>query len=153
MNTVEKHLEAIRAGYVTKTNISGVGKLFNAYERYAHGFSLSPTTAKFTPLDIFKLDAAIHERQPVVLGELHDSGLQVLRSKRYAKRFQDWQRKMIHGDPQVIFKLIRFDIGTGHDRYAHHPVYRVECVAGDSFCFRNIPWQSGGNGPEIVRDN
>lgn len=47
------------------------------------------------------------------------------------------------------FKLVGFDtIGRRGDMYT--PVYRAYDTQGRSFPFRNIPWQSGGNGPEIL---
>ena len=32
----------------------------------------------------------------------------------------------------------------------HYPIYRAIALNGDSFDFYNIPWQSGGNGPELL---
>lgn len=144
--TAQKHLDAIRAGAVAKTNVIGLRKLLNASVREATGWSISTTACVVDLDDLDTIVSAIGEHRPRVIGELHESGLAVLRNPRYAKRLQ-WQRSFIGRIDH--FRLVRFDgIGRREDHYV--PVYSVHDAAGSHlFTFRNIPWQSGGDGPEI----
>ena len=144
-----KHLEAILAGEVTKTNVTGIRKAINAMERRREGYSTSRTSPRLTPDDVFAIEQALAEHEPVVVGELHETGLKLLRSPRYAKRLA--QVKAIVDSPALHFKLVAFDRIGPRGEYAV-PVYRAH--RGDaSFLFRNIPWQSGGDGPEVLEVN
>jgi len=142
--TLARHLDAIVSGRVDKTNVIGMRKAINLAERKSGGWSVpkhAPTLAQ-----TFVLEEALAVHEPTVMGELHDTGLALLRSRRYAKRLAP-VADIIHGS-HVAFRLVRYDRIGRHDEYAV-PVYR--CVGfGKSFLFRNIPWQSGGNGPEIL---
>lgn len=145
---VEKHLAAINSGLVTKTNVIGLRKLINGLERMNAGWSVSPAFARsvdeFCALDVEEI---LELRKPHVGGELKDTGIDLLRSKRYRKRLERVQP--IIGNIRS-FQLVRFDRIGRRGEYAV-PVYR--CNAWDNldgfFDFRNIPWQSGGKGPEI----
>lgn len=152
--TFEKHLAAINRGEVTRSNIIGLRKAFNAYDRASRGYSVSRTAPVITDRQIDMANAQIERVQPTVIGQLHESGLKVLRNPRYAKRWTDEQRAIINY-PLVTFRLVRFDwIGP---RFSHCvPVYKA---VGDermgSFTFRNIPWQSAWSlgeedGPRVV---
>lgn len=149
LKTIARHKAAVIAGRIEKTNVIGIRKALNEMERN-----------RSNPAELidalFDLTEAIAEHCPTVAGELHDSGLKVLRNPRYAKRWNDAQRAIINY-PLVKFRLVRFDnIGP---RGAHVvPVYRV---IGDermgAFTFRNIPWQSAWSlgeedGPRVVSD-
>lgn len=152
MNTFQKHLTAITSGKIERSNIIGLRKGFNAWDRSSRGYSTSRTNPGFTTEQADELTQAIWKCQPTVTGELHESGLTVLRNPRYAKRWTARQHCII--DSACRFDLIRFDwIGS---RGAHCvPVYRVTARNGESFAFRNVPWQSAWSlgeldGPRVV---
>lgn len=143
----ERHLAAVRAGEVTRSNIIGMRKGFNAWDKDDRRATWSTEQAD-------ELTQAIWNGHPRAVGELHEGGLKVLRNPRYAKRWNDRQRAIINY-PLVTFRLVRFDfLRRGHCV----PVFRV---TGDeqmgSFTFRNIPWQSAyylgeEDGPRVVED-
>ena len=143
---MNKHLDDIKAGTVTKTNVIGIRKAINADERRARGYSVSSTCAKLSSSDVAALERALADHEPRVTGELHDSGLKLLRSPRYRKRLESVADIIEHLDS---FHLVAFD-RIGQAGLYSVPVYRAR-GAGRSFLFRNIAWQSGGDGPEIVR--
>jgi hypothetical protein len=144
--TAQKHLDAIRAGKVDRSNIIGLRKLINASERKAHGWSIGATASAVDIDDLDTIESAIDEFRPIVVGALHESGLALLRSKRYAKQLH-WLQSFIARIDH--FRLVRFDRFNGNDWHSV-PVYSVHDASGSHlFTFRNIPWQSGGNGPEI----
>lgn len=62
---------------------------------------------------------------------------------------RDTPLRLAHGDC-CPFPYWSDGIPEGGTRETRVPVYRVMGASGN-FLFRNIPWQSGGNGPEIVR--
>lgn len=140
--TAQKHLDAIRAGEVTRTNVIGLRKLINAMERKARRYSVRSTQCTVEVADWHLIESELDKCRPIVRGELHESGLALLRSPRYAKRLASVQEILEHA---THFRLLRFD---RIDNLHCVPVYQV-CTGGPSFVFRNIPWQSGGDGPEI----
>lgn len=142
----KKHIDAIESGEVTKQNIIGLRKALNAQARREAGFSIGITEPKATDTDIAHALALIDRDKPRVVGELHDSGLKVLRNRRYAKRLADYADII---EWPSHFELCGFScLG----RYGHYavPVYRLTGQNGGSFKFRNVPWQAGGNGPEVI---
>lgn len=154
MKSFEKHLAAIKAGRIERTNIIGIRKAFNAYDRASRGYSISRTAPAITAEEFDAANLAIEQAQPTVAGALKESGLKVLQNPRYAKRWDERQRDIIADFDQ--FELIRFDwIGP---RFAHCvPVYRVRSRHGQSFAFRNIPWQTAWSlgeedGPRVVSE-
>jgi hypothetical protein len=145
LKSIARHMAAVNAGTVTKTNVIGIRKAINEMERNA-----------WNPAEmvdaLFELESAIREQRPVVTGPLHESGLKVLRNPRYAKRWTPMEdctiRSLSH------FELVRFDRVGPHGRYAI-PVYRAVATDGRSFAFRNIPWQTAyysglDDGPRVV---
>lgn len=145
--SLKAHYDAIKAGQVTKTNIIGLRKFINRMERWGNGWSGHKLTESDAN-DIFDVEQSLQRVSPVVVGELHDSGLALLRSPRYKKRWDDYQRSVI--DELCAFRLVRFERIGSRGQYAV-PVYNAVGFNGRSFLFWNIPWQSGGNGPEIVQ--
>lgn len=162
LKTIARHKAAVTDGRIERTNVIGIRKALNEMER-----------SRNNPAELidalFDLTEAIAEHRPTVAGELHDSGLKVLRNPRYAKRWTAEQQIAI--DTLDHFTLIRFDwIGP---RGAHVvPVYavwaKVPPVAGvdpfppgvtyQAFAFRNIPWQSAWSlgeedGPRVVSEH
>lgn len=134
-----KHITAIGSGVVSKTNIIGLRKAFNANIRRQRGLSTSTTAPQMTATELDLVQRLLKELEPKVTGSLHASGLKLLRSKRCAKT--------VAGLPAVKqFRLVGFDY---IDDFHVTPVYRAVGKAG-SYTFRNIPWQSGGKGPEII---
>ncbi len=153
--TLQKHVDAIRAGFVTRSNIIGIRKALNTYERRQSGYYVSPTSPRVKTDDIVELETAIQSCSPVVIGDMHDTGLTLLRNPRYKNRLAAYADSIaaLHS-----FRLVRFEL---MDAWQHVPVFQVWAnipPKGDvldggtylAFTFRNIPWQSGGNGPEIL---
>jgi hypothetical protein len=147
--SIRRHLAAVQSGTVTKTNVIGIRKAINELERNAWN------PPELTDA-LFDLECAMQERRPRVAGELHESGLKVLRNPRYAKRWTDAQRAIINY-PLLEFRLVRFDRVGSRGRYSI-PVYQA---IGDermgSFTFRNIPWQTAyylgeEDGPRVVSE-
>lgn len=142
------HLKDIRAGKVTKTNVIGIRKALNADARRAMGLSVSSVAPKLRGRDLAAVERALTLHKPRVTGALHDSGLKLLRSPRYRKR--------LAGVRDVIDSLESFHL-VGYDRIGDHGLNSVPLYMargnGRSFVFRNVPWQSHGNGPEIIREN
>ena len=100
-----------------------------------------------------------HKYRPRVADELHEGGLKVLRNRRYAKRLEPFAASIAALDH---FRLVGFeDISRRGDGTHNVPVYAAwstippkgDALDGgtyEAFRFRNVPWQSGGDGPEIV---
>ena len=141
-STIRKHIEAIKAGSVTKTNIIGIRKVFNADNRRRAGYSVSRSAPVFTGEELRELAAAIHEIAPVVKGEWHDSGVKVLTSPRYRKQLESVSDRIESGIQ--AFRLVDYLEERGNV----YPVYQVQTPRG-FFRFFNTPWQSGGKGPEL----
>lgn len=143
LKSIARHRAAVESGKVTKTNVIGIKKAINAME-------LGSWPAEMIDAQ-FELERAIAERHPLVVGELHETGLKVLRNPRYAKRWNEREAAII--SRLHHFELIRFDrIG----RLWHSvPVYRAVSRSDGSFAFRNIPWQTAhyeglDDGPRVV---
>lgn len=135
--TFKKHLAAIEAGEVTKTNVIGIRKAINHVERLRAGWS--GNRSNVAPHEADALEVALAQREPRVLGELHDSGLKLLRSPRWRKRWNERQAGII--ERLDHFSLVRFD-RIGASGIQAIPVYRAVATTGQSFLFRNIPWQT-----------
>ena len=159
LTACQRHLHAICDGKVTRTNVIGMRKLINTAEREMAGWSVPKSAPDLQT--VWDLETMLEGRFPRVEGELHDTGLKVLRNPRYAKRWTDWQSQAI--DAADHFRLVRFDrIGRiGRNGEYAVPVYALwskippkgDALDGgtyEAFWFRNIPWQSGGDGPEVV---
>lgn len=150
--TAQRHLDAIAGGTVTRTNIIGIRKAINHVERLRAGWS--GNRSNVTPEEADAIEAALAKREPAVLGELHDTGLKILRSRRWHRRFNDAQRAIIDA-PHVLFSLVRFD-RIGNKGTHAVPVYRASGFAGN-FLFRNVSWQSAEylgeeSGPVVVEE-
>jgi hypothetical protein len=144
---MQRHRDAISAHQVTATNVIGIRKAINLVKRRANGWSV-PKSAP-TDEDVEALEDALEHRKPRVVGELHETGLKLLRDPRYAKVFDSLERSIIE-DATAHFHLIGFERIGRRGEYAV-PVYRITGKNG-SFNFRNVPWQSGGKGPEVVEN-
>lgn len=154
--TAQKHLDAIASGTIERTNIIGIRKALSHVDRIRAGWS--GNRSRVTPAEADDLEQALDRYRPRVAGELHDTGLRVLRSPRYGKRFAPLADSIAALD---YFRLLRFDrvnYGMG-DVIA--PVYAVwakippkgDALDGgtyEAFRFRLVSWQSGGDGPEVV---
>jgi hypothetical protein len=155
--TIKKHLAAIEAGQVTKSNVIGIRKALNAAERARYGYGNGATSPRVDPQgnDTSELLRAIRRHEPEVTGALHESGLKVLRSPRWRKRWTEREAAII--ERLYRFSLVRFDF-IGRDGLHAVPVYRAIASTGQSFLFRNIPWQSAlymheESGPVAVGEN
>lgn len=134
--TAKKHFDAINGGAVTKTNVIGIRKALNHVERLRAGWS--GNRSNVTPEEADAIEYALRLHEPHVTGALHESGLKLLRSPRWRKRFNERQHGIISRLDH--FKLVRFDrLGRSCTTV---PVYRAVDVTGQSFLFRNVPWQS-----------
>lgn len=143
MNTFERHFASIVAGSVDKTNVIGIRKALNHGVRIRRG--LDGNRCNVTPEQSDDLLDAIYKHKPIVRGDLHASGVRVLINKRYAKRWTQPQQQII--DTLALITLVDF---VCYDGYHHFPVYCAWSQSGASFDYVNVPWQSGGNGPEVV---
>ena len=147
---IEMHIAAIKAGEVTRTNVIGLRKALNNHERQERGYSVSVTATNIKPeeRDLI-LDKLLPNSPPIVRGELHDTGIALLKNKRYAKQLERVADIVTNLDH---FRLVGFDyIGQYGDKTT--PVYRAYDTKGNSFPFCNVPWQSGGHGPEVLSGN
>lgn len=138
------HMAAIKAGEVTKTNIIGLRKILNADARRAKGYSVSSTCPNYTAAEVAALVSAVERKKPRVVGALHDSGLKLLQSPRYKKRLAPFADIVAKID---TFRLVGYDM---IDRDMHAVPLYMACAGRKSFMFRNVPWQAGGNGPEVL---
>jgi hypothetical protein len=153
MGTFQKHLDAITSGKITRSNIIGIRKALNAWDRKSRGYSVGQTAPRVTVGEINAAEHLIAKHHPTATGELHEGGLKVLRNRRYAKRWTPEQERIIHD--AMRFDLIRFDPLANGQNWV--PVYRVVSRYCESFAFRNIPWQSAWSlgeedGPRVVPD-
>jgi hypothetical protein len=145
--TAKKHLDAIDSGMITKTNVIGIRKLLNSLWRQERRYSTSCTSPKASFADADEIVAVIHKMKPIVTGDLHESGLKLLRSKRHSKRLESVQSIINRIEKFQLIDFQEFKTGSSP---LHYPIYRAIALNGDSFDFYNIPWQSGGNGPELL---
>jgi len=149
----EKHLAAIKSGHIDKGNVIGMRKAFNHVARIGRGWSVSPSAPRVSFEEVDAMQAALENYRPKVTGELHETGKALLQSRRYAKR---WNEVQTHAISQIDhFRLIGFEENPGQ-KGSFVPVYEVWArdsmgLMRNAFTFWNIPWQSGGNGPEILR--
>jgi hypothetical protein len=145
--TAQKHLAAIQSGTINRTNVIGLRKLINASERTAAGWSIGVTASAVDMDSLDDIESAIAEHLPRVTGELVETGIAQLQNKRYAKQLA---RVAEHLQHVAQFRLAGFD-RIGRNSVHSVPVYRAyDGSGGYLFTFRNIPWQSGGNGPELI---
>jgi hypothetical protein len=143
--TIEKHIAAIKSGKITQTNVIGLRKAFNARERAWK----TRNEALMTDQQADEIHQLLADVRPIVTGTLHETGLAVLRNPRYKRQLA--QAADIIADAQG-FKLVGFDCGeTANGTYT--PVYRVFDSKGHSLPFCVVPWQSGGNGPQLMSPN
>lgn len=71
MGTFSKHLAAVQSGTVTKSNVIGIRKAMNAYERKASRYSISRTCPEWTGSQVTEIERALDLHRPLVTGELH----------------------------------------------------------------------------------
>jgi hypothetical protein len=141
--TAKKHMRAICSNAVEKTNIIGLRKILNAQWRKDNGYSVSRVAPNVTAKEVADLQREMEHHQPKVVGALHDSGLKLLQDRRYRHRLDSVRDIIANLD---CFRLIGFtEIGRGN----HYPVYRAIAKDGRKFTFYNVPWQSGGDGPQL----
>ena len=145
MTPVEKHIAAIKSGAVDKSTIAGLRKAINAMERRDRGWSVGSTATHMTDDEFTEITALLMRQPPRIVGALHDSGVALLKSKRY--------RRQLAGVMHVVddvkeFRLVGFEyVGRALDHVT--PVYRAINSRGNCFDYTNLPWQAGGNGPQV----
>jgi len=149
--TLKKHLAAIQSGAITKTNVIGLRKAYNAHARQAAGWSIGLTSPRVTGEDIGEIRRAITMHEPRVSRELDASGRKVLQDPRYRKRWTVGQARII--SEIEFFRFVGFrDIDVGH----YVPIYKVVSMWGN-INFIVIPWQTAYylgeiSGPQIIGD-
>jgi hypothetical protein len=140
------HLAAIKSGTVNKSNVIGLRMAINANARRYRRLSAGRTAPKLSDYDLAVLEEAVTDIEPRVDSTLHDSGLKLLRDPRY-------KRRLTHVADIVgaieSFRLVGF-MRYGEWDLSCTPAYKA-CAPCGSFTFINIPWQSGGDGPEVLR--
>jgi hypothetical protein len=145
MKTFNRHMMAIANKQIERTNIIGMRKMINASLRADQGLS-NPRRSTVVPMSyIDSLYRAIYHNCPIVLGELHDSGVKLLQDRRYKSRWTPSQQFTI--DRIAKFRLVDW---YNVDRFHVVPIFRVIGFDGVPFDFYNVSWQSGGNGPKVV---
>lgn len=146
-STFSAHIAAIKAGQVTKTNVIGIRKALNALERQGQGWSTSHTAPKVTWDEMNEALELLYDLRPVVTGELHETGLKQIQNRRYRRNLE----RVAYIVPNVArFRLVGYEQIGRRGEYAV-PIYRAETEDGKTgFRFINVPWQSGGNGPEVL---
>lgn len=140
MSTFAKHLAAVESGEVTKSNIIGIRKAMNEFKSRSYSRHAGSSTApQWTLEQINAMERALDRHKPIVTGELHETGLTLLRSPRYRKRLAS-VAEIIAGLDH--FRLVRFD-PIGNPSYPKWiPVYQAIARDGRRFTFRNVAWQT-----------
>jgi hypothetical protein len=147
---VQCHIDAIRSGSVTKTNVVGLRKMLNNLERSSRGYSVSSRASLMSndERDLI-LDHLLPNIRPLVIGELHDSGKRLLKNRRYEKKLSSVYEIILD---LKEFRLVGFDY-VGPYGMQVTPVYRAYDSKGKSFPYCCLSWQAGGNGPELMSVN
>lgn len=132
---MNKHLAAIRAGTVTKSNVIGLKLAILADERRRMGYSVSEVAPKLQGEGLQETLRELHARQPLVTGELVASGIKTLQDRRYRKRLAKVADTLASLD---AFRLVGFELCDG----SAFPVYLAESRLGGAFTFYHVPWQA-----------
>lgn len=142
---MQKHLAAIEGGLVNQTNVIGIRKALNSYWRAERGYSYSDTNPPMTRDEYNRLFPLLREKAPIVEGRLHETGVKLLQSKRYKSRLKDVAHIVSN---LTMFRLVDFNIS--YQDGTATPVFKAFNSKGEGFKYICRPWQSGGNGPEIL---
>ena len=139
------HLAAVESGQIDRGNVTGIRKLVSSSTRASMGWSVGGGQPKAPLEDVESVLSAITERQPLAKGELHDNGLKVLRNRRHRRALEE-----VASIAETVtgFRLVDYEL-RGRSGGYFVPIWRAESPAG-WFDFINIPWQSGGDGPEVL---
>lgn len=146
LRAIDRHLATIRTGAIDGSTVRGLRMLLNKHAKAVAWGGSWKQGDTMTDRDYVDLFDAISEFHPTIKGKLHETGLAVLRNKRYAKRLAPYAD--IINSEHLRFELVDFS-ELGRNGVYHVPVFQAITLAG-SFPFRNIPWQSGGKGPEVL---
>lgn len=140
-----RHLAAIESGAIERGTVIGIRKLVSASTRRQMGWGVGGGQANAPVEDVSAVLDAIKDRKPRAVGELHAGGLAVLASKRNRRRLHHVADIV----PDVVtFQLVDYELqGRAGEYFA--PIWRASTADGRRFDFLNIPWQSGGEGPEV----
>ncbi|TXH49163.1 MAG: hypothetical protein E6Q97_23240 [Desulfurellales bacterium] len=147
--TLKKHLEAIKSGAITKTNVIGLRKAVNTFAKQSRGWSTGCTSPIVSRKDLLEINQAIALNEPRVSRELDASGRKVLQDRRYRKHWTESQAR-------IIATLDHFRFVGFHeiDRAHFVPIYKA-IAPGGSFNFIVIPWQTAyafglQSGPQVI---
>jgi hypothetical protein len=145
LSALARHMATIRTGEITKTEVIGIRKAFNQYELEI----ARREKPSFPYKDLERCLELLAEVRPMVKGDLHESGKDMLQRKRYAKQLANVA--------EIVADISHFRL-VGYEQRGQHvlkafPVYRCYDHKGKSFPFYVVPWQSGGNGPVIASSN
>lgn len=147
---IEKHIAAIQSGSIDKTVVIGLRKAFNTFSRITYRYSVSSTQTQITIGEFETVTDLLAEIKPRVVGELHDSGIAMLQSKRYRKQLERYADIIAEIDH---FALVGYEEINANRASYFYPVFRARGKSGRSFPFYVVPWQAGGNGPVIASSN
>lgn len=145
LSALQRHMATIKTGEITKTEVIGIRKAMNAYELDISRHWKSDIDNK----ELTRCLELLAEVKPLVKGDLHDSGKELLQRKRY--------RRHLESVAEIVEDISHFRL-VGYEQRGQHvlkafPVYRCYNHKGKSFPFYVVPWQSGGNGPVIASYN
>lgn len=147
--TVQRHLDTIKTGVVTKSNVIGVRKILGAAWRHDRGYSVGVTSPVVDHTDRAVLMGALAQHKPLVDAALCESGKRVLSDRRYAKRWSEQQAAIVVGVDS--FALVGFE---EYAPGAFVPIYMANSLAG-GFSFYHLPWQAAmshglESGPHVL---
>lgn len=145
LSALQRHMATIKTGEVTKTEVIGIRKAMNAFNLDSERGKESNVSFR----ELEQISELLWNIRPIVKGDLHDSGVELLQRKRY--------RRQLESVAEIVadishFRLIGYHEDGGRVLKAY-PVYRCFDHKGKSFPFYVIPWQSNGNGPVVAPSN
>lgn len=143
---LKRHADSIRSGKIDRSNVIGLRKALNAYERRLRGYSVSRTQTIMSDAERQEFESLLASVRPSVSLQLYESGFVMLKNPRYRKQLASVADTI--ADLQDI-KLVGFYRHNGR-MLNYTPVYRACDSKGKSFAFYCVPWQSGGNGPRLI---
>lgn len=139
--TFKRHMASLQSGQISRSNIIGLRKAFNADAQRPYQ---GRTSSKINSAHVEAYWQAISDYKPEVTGDWLESGKAQLASKRYRSRWNPRQAAII-ADIATI-QLVGIDwIDNRHCTF----IYRATGRNGDTLTYINTPWQSGGNGPTV----
>jgi hypothetical protein len=155
--TYDRHLTQLQTGYYPEGFINGLRKAMHNKARRINGRSTSKSFSGMSDDEIKSLVDYIHRYNPKIMPEQAAKGYEWLLSKwKTPKGAERKHNPFGFRETSVLenfkgFRLVDFkDISTTEMPF-YVPVYEVESHDGNSFIYYAAAWQSGGNGPKIIK--